>query len=195
MEGKIILISGPSAVGKNTLIDTYKNEYKDHITQLVSATTRQPRVNNGVMEKDGVEYYFKDAHYFETTAFLEKNEVYPGKWYGTPLEEVATGLQTGHYILKDLDIEGALLAKEKLNELGMSHSTYQVGILPKDLSTLEERMRQRDQNIDQARIERAKLEIDLIKKWIEEPYIVINENLKTAQEQFKKILNSIYQFK
>ncbi|MGK0209646.1 MAG: guanylate kinase [Patescibacteria group bacterium] len=194
MEGKIILISGPSGVGKNTLIDAYKKEYGTQITQLVSATTREPRRNNGVMEQDGVEYHFKDQAYFDRTSFLEKNEVFPGKWYGTPLRGVITEISNGHYMLKDLDIEGAMLAKKGLEGRGLGDSVYQIGILPENLQVLKDRMRERDQGIDQARIERAQLEIDLIRDNVEGSYIVINRDLKTAHLDFQKIANSIYQF-
>ncbi len=194
-KGNLVLLSGPSGVGKDTLIKPYKEQKGNLLTKLISATSRLPRENHGVLEMDGVDYYFRDVDFFQREQFLEKEEVYPGKWYGTPIQPVIEGFNSGAAMLKDIDVDGNMSATKTLSQMGYGPNVVQFGVIPKSIDVLRNRLEERDGRIDSERIDRAAYEIDVIKQNFDPQYIIVNDDLETATIKTFEMLDSIYGFK
>jgi guanylate kinase len=106
--GKLVVISGPSGVGKTTILRRLLADLP-HLTPSVSATTRPPRVG----ERNGVDYHFIPAEEFERRRaagdFLECCQVYGRQyWYGTLVDEVTPRLASGEWVVLEIDVEGTL---------------------------------------------------------------------------------------
>jgi guanylate kinase len=106
--GKLVVISGPSGVGKTTILRRLLGDLP-HLIPSVSATTRPPRVG----ERDGIDYHFIAAEEFERRRaagrFLECCQVYGRQyWYGTLVDEVAPRLAAGQWVVLEIDVEGTL---------------------------------------------------------------------------------------
>jgi guanylate kinase len=106
--GKLVVISGPSGVGKTTILRRLLADLP-HLTPSVSATTRPPRVG----ERNGVDYHFIPAEEFERRRaagdFLECCQVYGRQyWYGTLVDEVTPRLAAGEWVVLEIDVEGTL---------------------------------------------------------------------------------------
>jgi guanylate kinase len=110
MEGLLFVLSGPSGVGKNTVLKEVLAKRTD-LTYSISATTRPPRGQ----EIDGVNYYFLSEEQFlverRNNGFLEWAEIY-GHYYGTPRKQVLALLQKGQHVILDVDIQGAAQIRE-----------------------------------------------------------------------------------
>src|SRR5207237_4428598 len=109
----LVIISGPSGVGKDTIIDALKRRSRERDYRfVVTCTTRAPRPG----EKDGVSYHFLNKRQFmalrDAGGLLEANEVH-GHWYGTPRIEVARALADGHDVILKIDVQGAQVIKER----------------------------------------------------------------------------------
>jgi guanylate kinase len=137
----LIIISGPSGVGKDTIIDALRRrdrelgrEHTRHY--VVTCTTRAPR--NG--EVDGVDYHFVDRGEFlrihANRGFLEANEVH-GNWYGSPREEVRRALIAGSDVILKIDVQGAQVVKEQVTE------AFLIFVVPPSMEELFERLRAR----------------------------------------------------
>ena len=106
--GKLVVISGPSGVGKTTILRRLLADLP-HLIPSVSATTRPPRVG----ERNGVDYHFIAAEVFERRRaageFLECCQVYGRQyWYGTLVDEVAPRMAAGEWVVLEIDVEGTL---------------------------------------------------------------------------------------
>ncbi len=107
--GNLIVLSGPSGVGKSTILRSLIARFSDSLRLSISATTRKPRPG----EQDGVDYYFLASEEFtrrrEAGEFLECCEVFGrGHWYGTLRSEVAPRLAAGKWVVLEIDVDGAL---------------------------------------------------------------------------------------
>jgi len=111
---KLIIITGPSGVGKGTVVKELLDRNKD-IWLSISATTRNPRVG----EKDGLNYYFISEERFkdmiDKKEFLEWAQL-AGNYYGTPLSTVNEKIEKGFIVLLEIEVEGAKQIKEKFPE-------------------------------------------------------------------------------
>lgn len=106
--GRLVILSGPSGVGKSTLVAAVLRELQRGLRLSVSATTRPPRPG----EVDGRDYYFLSEEEFQRRlaagSFLEAVEVFGrGHWYGTPMSEVVPSLERGVWVLLEIDVSGA----------------------------------------------------------------------------------------
>ena len=179
-KGKTFIISGPSGVGKSTVLNALLQEYPD-LYFSVSATTRSPREG----ELDGVHYHFTAPEVFhkmiEEEAFLEYAE-YVGNFYGTPKKYVDAAMEEGRDVILDIEIQGAQQVCAKRPE------TVRIFIAPPSWAELERRMTARgtdDMDKVQKRLLRAKVELKMADCY---DYFVINDSVENAVEQLKAIL-------
>lgn len=183
--GKVVIISGPSGVGKGTLVKKLLNESSFPLVLSVSATTRTPRPG----EVNGREYWFISRDEFlEKRAngeFLESFEVYEGgALYGTLRETVETQIRQGKWVLLEIDVKGALSVMKELPD------SLSIFILPPSLEALKERLLNRgtENGEDLAkRLEQAEKEISYNKYYKER---IVNDNLDKAFEELVDTLAS-----
>ena len=182
----MIVMSGPSGVGKGTLIDKLM-PILDNIFYSISMTTRAPRPG----EKEANEYFFTNRLDFEkrikADEFLEWADVY-GNLYGTPRETVDKKMREGFDVILEIDVQGALQVKKKLSE------AIYIFILPPSLDELFKRIKKRDlddpQNINK-RMAKAESEIALANNF---NYQVLNSDAdQAADELYKLIVDGVHQ--
>lgn len=189
MAGKVIILSAPSGSGKSTIINALMSAGQLNLKFSVSATNRAPRG----AEQNGIDYHFLSTEDFraavENNEFLEYEEVYPGRYYGTLKSEIKRISDEGADVIMDIDVNGALRVKQELGTDALA-----VFIMPPSIDELRRRLESRAtdsaESID-ARIERAKYEIEQAAKF---DTTVINDNLQHAVEEtesaIKNYLNS-----
>jgi guanylate kinase len=134
---QLVIISGPSGVGKDTIIDALRARPRDpDYHYVVTCTTRGPRPG----EVAGVSYQFLTPEAFhrlrEAGELLEANEVH-GNWYGTPRQDVADALAAGHDVILKIDVQGAQVVKERVPDALL------VFLVPPSLEALFQRLRSR----------------------------------------------------
>ena len=148
MSGKVIIFSAPSGAGKSTVVNHLLGLHPE-FEFSVSATSREPRGQ----ERDGVEYYFISARKFRSLirkeAFIEYEEVYKDRFYGTLKSEVERIWAKGHVIIFDVDVKGGVNLKKYFGDTAMS-----VLILPPSMEVLEQRLRGRGTDSEEAIRER-----------------------------------------
>ena len=151
---KLIILTGPSGVGKGTVVKEILCKDKN-IWLSISATTRKPREG----EKEGENYYFLNQEKFkemiEQNLFLEWAQ-FAGNYYGTPLSSVNEKIRKGLTVLLEIEVEGAKQIKKKFPE------SISIFLLPPDKEELERRIRNRGTENEEAikqRLSRAQYEI------------------------------------
>lgn len=148
MPGKVVIFSAPSGAGKSTVVNHLLSIYPE-FEFSISATSRQPRGT----EKDGVEYYFLEAGKFRELiardAFVEYEEVYRDRYYGTLKSEVDRIWAKGKVIIFDVDVKGGYNLKKYFRDSALS-----VLIVPPSLEVLEQRLRGRGTDSEEAITER-----------------------------------------
>ncbi|CAN6453874.1 unnamed protein product [Victoria cruziana] len=181
---KPIVISGPSGVGKGTLISKLMKEFPSTFGFSVSHTTRFPRVG----EKDGVHYHFTDRDTMENDLkegkFLESAAVH-GNLYGTSIDAVEAVTDSGKRCILDIDVQGAKLVKAS------SLEAVFVFISPPTFEELEKRLRERGTETEeqiQKRLRNAKAELEEGRSSGVFEYVLVNGELETCYENLKKIL-------
>ncbi len=177
---KLIIITGPSGVGKGTVVKELLDRNKD-IWLSISATTRNPRVG----EKDGLNYYFISEERFkdmiDKKEFLEWAQ-FAGNYYGTPLSTVNEKIEKGFIVLLEIEVEGAKQIKEKFPE------ALSIFLLPPSKAELEKRIRNRGTEKEEAidrRLSRADYEIASSDEF---DFVLTNHDVdETVKEVFKII--------
>ncbi len=180
-KGKLYIVSGPSGSGKDTLIE-HCMQINDNIVLSVSATTREIRKG----EQDGIHYYFLSTDKFED--MIEKGELlewakYCENYYGTPLEPINRNLEKGINVILNIEVQGAMQVMKKMP------SAVSVFIMPPSLEILEQRLRNRGTDSDEAiakRLLTAKSEMALADNY---NHTVINDDLNTAIKELSDIIN------
>lgn len=183
--GRIVILSGPSGVGKTTVANRVLAESPVPMIRSVSATTRPRRPD----EIDGVHYRFLTPDEFQRlrnqTAFLECFQVFgDGHWYGTLREPVVSALSSGKWVLLVIDVLGALAVQ---NEFPDAVSIF---LLPKSWQELEQRLRGRGtepEEVVRVRLERAAEELRLAEKY---RYRVVNDDLDQTVREIIQILEN-----
>ncbi|MBR0316547.1 MAG: guanylate kinase [Synergistaceae bacterium] len=181
MTGKLYVLSGPSGVGKGTLRENALSS-KKNLVYSISCTTRKPR--NG--ETDGIEYRFITHEKFEEgikqNLFLEYAHVH-SDYYGTLKQDVINELNSGHNVLLEIDVQGALQVREKIPEAVL------IFVAPPSIEVLEKRLRNRNTENEEnlkLRLNNAVKELELKDKY---DYIIINDDLETASKELNKLIN------
>lgn len=182
MKGKAIIVSAPSGAGKTSIVNHLLG--KDLGLEFsVSVTTRKPRKN----EVNGKDYYFISVSEFrlriKNNEFLEWEEVYKDQFYGTLKSEIERIWAHNRHVLFDVDVKGGINIKNKFGKQALS-----IFIMPPSVAELEKRLLARGTD------EKSKIKVR-VKKAIEEmkladyfDYIVVNENLDTAQNEVLTIV-------
>lgn len=181
--GKLVIISGPSGVGKSTLLGRVLDQCERPLTMSVSATTRSPRPG----ERNGVDYHFLGDEEFarrrDRGEFLECFEVFgKGHWYGTLTSEVVPKLESGKWVVLEIDVKGALAVMAKHPE------AVTIFIGPDSVEELERRLRGReteDEAAIQRRLGQAREELGMAGKY---KYYVTNDDLDRAVGEVCEIL-------
>lgn len=181
--GLLIIMSGPSGVGKGTIREELMKDESLRLFFSVSMTTRNPRPG----EQDGREYYFVTREEFdrniENDNFLEWAE-YCTNRYGTPRDKVEAMRDEGKNVLLEIDVKGTSTVLEKLDK----DDVTTIFIAPPSVEELEKRIRGRSTETEEAiqkRLAQAKSELEYQKLY---KYVVINDDLAKAVDDVRKIL-------
>ena len=175
--GKLIIFSAPSGSGKSTIIQSLLNRNLN-LSFSISATSRAPRGT----EKNGVEYYFISPEEFRQRIangeFLEYEEVYAGKYYGTLKSEVERILDSGRNVIFDVDVVGGLNIKKYYGDQALA-----LFIQPPSIEELKRRLNHRATDAPEviaSRIAKAEYELSFAPKF---DRIIVNDILEKAQEE------------
>lgn len=180
--GKTFIISGPSGVGKSTVLQALLAQ-NDNIYFSVSATTREPRPG----EEDGVHYHFMDVDTFRkwivNDEFLEYAE-YVGNFYGTPKKYVDAAMNRGMDVILDIEVQGAIQVTSKRPDV------VRIFIAPPSWAELERRLTERGTDSPekiQKRLLRAKVEFQTAHTY---DYFVINDTVENAVGELNAIITA-----
>ena len=179
-KGKLVVVSGPSGVGKGTIVKTLVSRRND-VVESVSCTTRAPRKG----EIHGREYYFLTKEEFlkriKENDFLEYDEHF-GNYYGTPKSFVRETLKEKSVIL-EIDVVGGLNAKKEFSECVL------VMIVPPSLEELKRRLIARNSETEaeiEKRLSRLEYELSQQDKY---DFIIVNDDLETAIQDLENIID------
>lgn len=186
MEGKLIIFAAPSGSGKSTIINSIMADGGAEDLNLhfsISATSRAPRGE----EKNGVEYFFLTPEEFRqkiaNDEFVEYEEVYTDKFYGTLKSQVDKQLASGENIIFDVDVNGAMNIKKLYGKRALS-----IFIQPPSIEELRDRLEKRATDAPEViaqRVERAKYELEQAEHFDE---VVINDNLEVAKVEARALV-------
>ena len=181
-KGKTFIISGPSGVGKSTVLSALL-ERRPNVYFSVSATTRDPRPG----ELDGIHYHFMDVDSFRKwiamDQFLEYAE-YVGNFYGTPKRFVDEAMEQGKDVILDIEVQGAIQVTSKRPD------TVRIFIAPPSWAELERRLTERGTDSKdkiQKRLLRAKVEFQTAHTY---DYFVINDTVENAVKELDAIMTA-----
>lgn len=184
-KGKLIIISAPSGCGKSTIINEIIKNHDLKLEFSISATTREPRRG----EKNGVNYYFMSVDEFKNAIandeLIEYEEVYPGRYYGTPRSEIDRIRNKGRNVILDIDVMGGINVKRKFGDDALS-----IFIQPPSIDTLRQRLNSRGTDSPEAidqRVEKAGFEIAQSDKFDK---IVVNDRLDVAVRETEDLIKS-----
>lgn len=180
---KVIIVCAPSGTGKSTIIGSLMPRQELHLAFSISATTRPPRGS----ERHGVEYLFLTPNEFRAHIaagdFIEFEEVYHDRFYGTLKQQVEAQLAAGQNVVFDVDVNGGLRLKEHFGERALA-----LFIQPPGIAALRQRLERRATDapeVIEERLERAAYELS---RATEFDNIIVNDDLATAQKEAYDII-------
>ncbi|MBR1927418.1 MAG: guanylate kinase [Bacteroidales bacterium] len=183
MDNKVLIFSAPSGSGKSTIVNHILGLYPDTMEFSVSATSRPPRGE----EKHGREYYFLTAEEFrgliKEDKFVEYEEVYEGRFYGTLKEECERIWAAGHVIIFDVDVKGGVNLKKYFGDNALS-----IFIKAPSVEVLRERLVKRGTDSPEAiqeRVAKAEEEMTYAPRF---DYVLVNDDLNTAYAESEKVV-------
>ena len=181
-KGKLLVLSGPSGVGKGTVVGELEKR-RDDICFSVSATTRSPRIG----EQDGVSYFFVTKQTFEE--MIERNELleyaqFVDNYYGTPRAYVEQKLEEGMNVILDIEVQGA---RNIVNAFPDAVSVY---IIPPTYEELERRLRGRGTETEEQIQGRLKTAMEEARAADFYRYIIVNNNLNDAVNELDAIITA-----
>lgn len=185
-KGTLVLFSGPSGVGKDTVLEIVLNKDKT-LQKSVSCTTREIREN----EVDGKDYYFISVPDFQQ--MIENNEVleyakYGKNLYGTPKAPVDKWLDEGKIVILKIEVQGAVNIKK------LYPDAIGIFILPPSMDELENRLRSRATEKEEDILKRLEIARNEIQQSNNYDYLVINDDLDRASENVLEILHNIHKW-
>lgn len=184
-KGMLIILSGPSGVGKGTIRRKIMEDKSLNLFYSISLTTRKPRKR----ERDGVDYYFVSEEEFDRDIrndnLLEWAE-FVGHRYGTPRDRVEEARALGKNVILEIEVEGTkqVLSKCRGNDV------FSIFLIPPTIEVLEERIRRRKSESDEvikARVDKARSEMGLKYNY---HYIVLNDDVDRAASEIKNIIRN-----
>lgn len=188
MAGKLVIFSAPSGSGKSTIIN-YLLTQNLNLHFSISATSRSPRGN----EKDGVEYYFLTPEQFRAKInegeFLEYEEVYADKFYGTLKSEVERILNEGNNVVFDVDVVGGCNIKNYYGDKALS-----IFIQPPSIEALRDRLVGRgtdSMDVIENRLTKASFEMSFASKFDK---VIINDNLENAKTETLQVIKAFLDY-
>lgn len=181
---RVIIFSAPSGSGKTTLVK-HCLECFPQLEFSISCTTRQPRGS----EQNGVDYHFITVENFKNkisqNEFVEYEEVYANKYYGTLKSEVERIWKNGNIVIFDVDVVGGVNLKKYFGNQALS-----IFIMPPSIEELERRLIARatdDADIIKIRVEKAMEELSYKEQF---DTIIINDNLEIAKAEIENLINN-----
>ena len=178
-QGKVIIFSAPSGSGKSTIINWLMQEHEElNLRFSISCTSRKPRGT----EQNGVEYFFVTPEEFRqriaNDEFLEYEEVYADRFYGTLKAQVEKQLAAGENVVLDVDVKGGCNIKKIYGDKALS-----IFIQPPSVEALRQRLNGRGTDAPEViedRIRRAEFELSFAPKF---DLVVVNDNVETAKQE------------
>jgi len=181
-KGKLIIVSAPSGSGKSTIIGKIMEKY-DNLHFSISATSRPPRGN----EQNGVEYFFLTPEDFkkkiENNEFIEYEEVYPDKFYGTLKSQVENQLTRGENVVFDVDVKGGINIKKQFGKRALS-----IYVMPPSIEELRRRLIKRGTDspeMIEQRVAKAEQELTYANQFDK---IIVNDILDVAVNEAMNIV-------
>ena len=182
-KGLLIVLSGPSGVGKGTVRKEIFDDPTTSYKYSISMTTRQMREG----EVNGVDYFFKTKEEFEALIqedqFIEYAE-YVGNYYGTPVQYVKDTMVEGHDVFLEIEVEGAKQVRKKFPD------ALFIFLAPPSLDHLQERLIGRGTETDekiQIRVNEARKEVEMMNLY---DYVVVNDEVHLAKERIQSIVEA-----
>ncbi len=184
-EGKIIVVSAPSGCGKSTIINSILDSGTPALRFSVSATNRRPRPG----EVDGVHYHFMTTEEFRDAiashSFIEWEEVYPGRFYGTLKSEIERIIDKGGNVILDIDVKGGINVKKLYGEKAKT-----IFFLPPSIDELRHRLVERGTDapeVIEERVGKAQYEISFSDRFDTR---IVNDNLDKAIDQTRAVIEN-----
>jgi len=185
MKGKMLIVSAPSGSGKSTIVNWLMKEHPElRLYFSISCTSRAPRGE----EKDGVEYFFLTPEAFKekiaNEEFLEYEEVYENRFYGTLKAQVERQREAGQNVVFDVDVKGGVNIKNHYGDEALS-----LFIQPPSVEELRRRLEHRGTDTPEAieqRLAKAEYELTFASQF---DHVIVNDDLETAKQETYRIVS------
>jgi len=185
MKGKMLIVSAPSGSGKSTIVNWLMKEHPElRLYFSISCTSRAPRGE----EKDGVEYFFLTPDAFKekiaNEEFLEYEEVYENRFYGTLKDQVERQREAGQNVVFDVDVKGGVNIKKHYGDEALS-----LFIQPPSVEELRRRLEHRGTDTPEAieqRLAKAGYEMTFAPQF---DHVIVNDDLEKAKQETLRIVS------